>query len=69
MRTKTISINIMDKKIGFIGLGNIGLNMAKNLVSEGYHLQVYNRTASKADELDQSSVTKCNTPAEAVKRR
>lgn len=57
----------MDKKIGFIGLGNMGLNMAKNLIAAGYHLQVYNRTAEKADELEQSSITKCKTPAEAAR--
>ena len=56
----------MKTKIGFIGLGNMGINMAKNLISSGYHLQVYNRTISKADELDQASITKCKTPAEAA---
>jgi 3-hydroxyisobutyrate dehydrogenase-like beta-hydroxyacid dehydrogenase len=56
----------MEKKIGFIGLGNMGINMAKNLISEGYHLQVYNRTLSKADELDAAYVTKCETPAAAA---
>ena len=56
----------MEKNIGFIGLGNMGINMAKNLISAGYHLQVYNRSISKADELKQSSVTKCKTPAEAA---
>ncbi|MDB4903281.1 MAG: 6-phosphogluconate dehydrogenase [Mucilaginibacter sp.] len=56
----------MEKKIGFIGLGNMGINMAKNLISEGYHLQVYNRTISKADELEKGSITKCKTPAEAA---
>jgi 3-hydroxyisobutyrate dehydrogenase-like beta-hydroxyacid dehydrogenase len=56
----------MNNKIGFIGLGNMGLNMAKNLIAAGYHLQVYNRTASKADELEQGSITKCKTPAEAA---
>jgi 3-hydroxyisobutyrate dehydrogenase-like beta-hydroxyacid dehydrogenase len=56
----------MKKKIGFIGLGGMGLNMAKNLIGEGYHLQVYNRTLSKADELDQASITKCKTPANAA---
>lgn len=45
----------------------MGFNMAKNLVKEGYHLQVYNRTTSKADELEQASVTVCKTPAEAAK--
>ncbi|MDP9080564.1 MAG: NAD(P)-dependent oxidoreductase [Bacteroidota bacterium] len=56
----------MDKKIGFIGLGNMGIPMAKNLISAGYHLQVYNRTISKADELGAASITKCKTPAEAA---
>jgi 3-hydroxyisobutyrate dehydrogenase-like beta-hydroxyacid dehydrogenase len=57
----------MEKKIGFIGLGNMGLPMAKNLIEAGYHLQVYNRTLSKTDELGDKGVTKCKTPAEAGK--
>jgi 3-hydroxyisobutyrate dehydrogenase-like beta-hydroxyacid dehydrogenase len=56
----------MNNKIGFIGLGNMGIHMAKNLISAGYHLQVYNRTISKADELEQSAITKSKTPAEAA---
>ena len=53
-------------KIGFIGLGNMGLNMAKNLIASGHQLQVYNRSNEKADELEQSSITKCKTPEEAA---
>jgi 3-hydroxyisobutyrate dehydrogenase-like beta-hydroxyacid dehydrogenase len=56
----------MEKKIGFIGLGNMGLPMAKNLLNAGYHLQVYNRTLSKADELGEGGFTKCKTPADAA---
>jgi len=56
----------MENKIGFIGLGNMGLNMAKNLIAAGYHLQVHNRSMEKADELEQASITKCKTPAEAA---
>jgi 3-hydroxyisobutyrate dehydrogenase-like beta-hydroxyacid dehydrogenase len=56
----------MEKKIGFIGLGSMGINMAQNLISAGYHLQVYNRTLSKADELDAAHITKCKTPADAA---
>jgi 3-hydroxyisobutyrate dehydrogenase-like beta-hydroxyacid dehydrogenase len=37
--------------IGFIGLGSMGLPMASNLLAAGHKLQVYNRTASKADSL------------------
>jgi len=56
----------MEKKIGFIGLGSMGMPMAKNLIDAGYHLQVYNRTKSKADELGKSSVTICAGPAAAA---
>jgi 3-hydroxyisobutyrate dehydrogenase-like beta-hydroxyacid dehydrogenase len=56
----------MNKKIGFIGLGNMGINMAKNLIAGGYHLQVYNRSNGKADALEQSAITRCETPAEAA---
>ena len=56
----------MEKKIGFIGLGNMGMHMAKNLIDAGYHLQVYNRTISKINELPQHGVTTCKTPAEAA---
>jgi 3-hydroxyisobutyrate dehydrogenase-like beta-hydroxyacid dehydrogenase len=56
----------MENKIGFIGLGSMGIPMAKNLISAGYHLQVYNRTISKANELDQTKITRCQTPAQAA---
>jgi 3-hydroxyisobutyrate dehydrogenase len=36
------------EKIGFIGLGSMGLPMAKNLEKAGFTLAVYNRTAAKA---------------------
>lgn len=44
----------------------MGLPMAKNLVKAGYQLQVYNRTAAKADELDPAEITVCKTPLEAA---
>ncbi len=56
----------MKEKIGFIGLGNMGLPMAKNLIKAGYELQVYNRTAAKADELNQDKITICETPEAAA---
>jgi 3-hydroxyisobutyrate dehydrogenase-like beta-hydroxyacid dehydrogenase len=39
------------KNIGFIGLGTMGKPMALNLLKKGYTVTVYNRTASKAEEL------------------
>ncbi len=56
----------MAQTIGFIGLGNMGLPMAKNLIAAGYHLQVHNRSMDKADELEQASITRCQTPAQAA---
>ena len=41
----------MANKIGFIGTGAMGLPMASNLLAAGFHLTVYNRTASKAQPL------------------
>lgn len=57
----------MKEKIGFIGLGNMGLPMAKSLIKADYPLQVYNRTASKAEELNQSAITVCSSPEQAAK--
>ncbi len=39
------------KNVGFIGTGVMGKAMCKYLLKAGYSLAVYNRTASKADEL------------------
>lgn len=42
----------MDKqRIGWIGLGNMGTPMARNLLKAGFPLTVYNRTESKAADL------------------
>lgn len=56
----------MKTKVGFIGLGNLGTPIAQNLIEAGYHLQVYNRTSSKLDQLDQDSITRCASPAESA---
>src|SRR5262245_15872566 len=38
-------------KVGFIGLGNMGSAMVRNLIKAGHTLTVYNRTRSRAEEL------------------
>ena len=48
----------MSENIGFIGLGNMGLPMAKNLVAAGYRVRAYNRTASKAKSLTGATAVK-----------
>lgn len=52
--------------IAFLGLGNMGLPMARNLVKAGHSLRVYNRTRSRADELKSQGATVVATPAEAA---
>ena len=38
-------------KVGFIGLGNMGLEMAANLLKAGHEVTVYNRTSNKTELL------------------
>jgi len=38
-------------KIGFIGLGNMGQAMARNIARAGHQIPVYNRIGGRADEL------------------
>ncbi|OJV53648.1 MAG: 2-hydroxy-3-oxopropionate reductase [Bacteroidetes bacterium 43-16] len=53
------------EKTGFIGLGNMGHPMAKNLEAAGFPLFVYNRTKEKADDFRERS-TVCNSISELV---
>jgi 3-hydroxyisobutyrate dehydrogenase-like beta-hydroxyacid dehydrogenase len=54
-------------KVGFIGLGNMGTPMAKNLRAAGHELVVWNRTESKAEPLKQQGARVAKTPAEAAR--
>src|SRR6185312_5498454 len=51
-------------KVGFIGLGQMGLPMAANLKKAGHDLVAYNRTHSKAEGLGAGVA---NTPADAAR--
>lgn len=52
-------------KTGFIGLGAMGLGMARNVAKAGFLSAVYNRTTSKAKVLAKElSVIACQTPEE-----
>jgi 3-hydroxyisobutyrate dehydrogenase-like beta-hydroxyacid dehydrogenase len=52
-------------KVGFVGLGNMGLPMAANLLKAGHELTVYNRTAEKAKALVEQGARLAKTVAEA----
>jgi 2-hydroxy-3-oxopropionate reductase len=53
-------------RVGFVGLGLMGLPMARNLLRAGYQLTVYNRTAAKADSLVAEGAERAASPAEAA---
>ena len=57
----------MDKNIGFIGIGLMGLPMAKNILKAGYNLKVFNRTKSKAEPLKEYGAKITNTIQDLVK--
>lgn len=54
-------------KVGFIGLGNMGAAMAANLLKAGHDVTVYNRTASKADDLVKQGARRAAQIADACK--
>lgn len=49
-------------KVGFIGLGNMGRAMARNIARAGHELTVYNRTRSRAEELRQDGAHVADSP-------
>jgi 3-hydroxyisobutyrate dehydrogenase-like beta-hydroxyacid dehydrogenase len=51
--------------VGFIGLGNMGQAMARNLLKAGHAITVYNRTRSRAEALQAEGAHIANTPAQA----
>ena len=54
----------MSEKIGFIGLGIMGQGMARNLLNAGFDLRVWNRTASRVDELAAAGAKTATSPAD-----
>jgi len=57
----------MSKKIGFIGIGLMGLPMAKNILKAGYNLKAFNRSQNKAEPLRELGVEITTTINGAVK--
>ena len=52
----------MPERIGFIGLGIMGMPMARNLLKAGFPLVVWNRTRSKVELLKKDGVRVASTP-------
>jgi 3-hydroxyisobutyrate dehydrogenase-like beta-hydroxyacid dehydrogenase len=53
-------------KVGFIGLGNMGSAIARNLIKAGHELTVYNRTQSRATPFASLGARIAETPSEAA---
>ena len=58
----------MSTRIGFIGLGIIGLPMAERLLAQGVALAVWNRTPEKAQALAPRGATVAASPRELAAR-
>jgi 3-hydroxyisobutyrate dehydrogenase-like beta-hydroxyacid dehydrogenase len=54
-------------EVGFIGLGQMGRAMARNLLKAGHRVVVYNRTRSRAEELRDEGAEVADSPAGACK--
>lgn len=53
-------------KVGFVGLGQMGSAIAGNLLKAGHTLTVYNRTRSRADQLQSAGARVAETPGQAA---
>ncbi|XP_050039588.1 cytokine-like nuclear factor N-PAC isoform X2 [Dermacentor andersoni] len=64
LRSKHVSPSNL--KFGFLGLGNMGQGMVKNLINSGHHITVWNRTPSKCRDFVKAGAFKGLTPADVV---
>ena len=53
-------------EVGFIGVGRMGLPIARNLLAAGHSLIVYNRTRSRAELLRDNGALIAGSVAEAA---
>ncbi len=52
------------ERVGFIGLGIMGRGMARNILKAGFPLRVWNRTASRMDELVAEGAGPASSPGD-----
>ncbi|MGB3681829.1 MAG: 2-hydroxy-3-oxopropionate reductase [Rubrobacteraceae bacterium] len=58
----------MTGKVGFVGLGIMGMPMARNLMEAGYELVVYNRSRGKVEELSAEGAEAAETLKEVTNK-
>jgi 3-hydroxyisobutyrate dehydrogenase-like beta-hydroxyacid dehydrogenase len=54
-------------KVAFVGIGRMGLPMARNVLRAGHELTVFNRTAARCDPLRDDGATVATSAAEAAR--
>lgn len=57
-----------EKTVGFVGLGIMGLPMAKNLVDAGYPVVGYNRSDEPVEELEEHGGEAGDSPADVTEK-
>jgi 3-hydroxyisobutyrate dehydrogenase len=55
------------QRVALLGLGTMGIGMAKNLLKAGFPLTVYNRTRAKGEPLAVEGARIAETPADAAR--
>lgn len=58
----------MTEQIGFIGLGIMGQGMARNIIEAGFPLTVWNRTTSRAADLEARGAKLAQSPADLARQ-
>jgi 3-hydroxyisobutyrate dehydrogenase len=60
--------NLGGKRLGWVGTGRMGYNLARRLLEAGCDVGVYNRTRAKAEPLAELGATVVDSPAELADR-
>lgn len=63
---KSKNITASKLKFGFIGLGNMGSGIVKNLINSGHDVSVYNRTHDKTKKFEKEGAKVMLTPSDVV---
>ncbi|XP_060077816.1 3-hydroxyisobutyrate dehydrogenase, mitochondrial-like [Ylistrum balloti] len=65
-RDLSVSTRCMSDTVGFIGLGNMGNHMAKNLINKGHKLLVFDVSQTATDGLRTAGAVVASCPAEVA---
>jgi 3-hydroxyisobutyrate dehydrogenase len=58
----------MAERVGFIGLGIMGLPMARNLLKAGFPVVAYNRSPAKVDQVAEDGAERGESPRDVAER-